>query len=191
METPVFKSTLNTRAVLDGSLRYIRSDVPTAVTAEEAEWLLSNGITTVIDLRSDCEREKKPCPLMADARFSYRCLPITGGDRVPACPQDVPVSYIGMADERLDEILSLLLGAKTGVLYFCNAGKDRTGVVTAALLHRLGVGREAIVADYMKSKDNLSAVLTAYAAQNPAVDIEVITPHREYIEKFLDWYCAQ
>ena len=79
METPVFKSTLNTRAVLDGSLRYIRSDVPTAVSPEEAEWLLRNAITAVIDLRSDCEREKKPCPLMADARFSYRCLPITGG----------------------------------------------------------------------------------------------------------------
>lgn len=27
--------------------------------------------------------------------------------------------------------------------------------------------------------------------QNPAVDIEVITPHKRYIREFLEWYIAR
>ena len=77
------------------------------------------------------------------------------------------------------------------MLYFCNAGKDRTGAVTAALLHSCGTPHAEIVADYMRSRDALSAVLTAYAKQNPEVDIDVITPQERYIEEFLAFWDTQ
>lgn len=184
----VFESTRNTRPILDGSIKYIRSDVPIVVTESEKEWMISNNITTIVDLRSEEEKIKKPCGLMCDERFDYRSYPLRGGDRIPESPRKVAESYIGMADDRFNDLVDFLLNASTNVLYFCNAGKDRTGVLSAALLCRLGKSRECIISDYMKSKDNLIGMLTSFANQNPEVDIDVITPHEEYISDFLDWY---
>lgn len=48
----LFKSTLNTRSLPIDGLRYIRSDVPLLLTDEEIQWLISNDITTLVDLRS-------------------------------------------------------------------------------------------------------------------------------------------
>ncbi len=184
----IFKSTKNTRPILPDSFKYIRSDAPTRVTAAEADWLFENRITTVIDLRTEDERAARPCPLMNDARFAYHPCPINGGDKIPNGPMEVPQSYIAMADGKFNELVELLLSLKTGALYFCTAGKDRTGVLSAAILHRLGFSREYIVEDYMKSKDNLLPTLTAIAAENPAIDLAAITPTPRYITEFLDWY---
>lgn len=43
-----------------------------------------------------------------------------------------------------------------GVLVHCTAGKDRTGVAIAMLLDAVGVEREAIVADYALTQENLA-----------------------------------
>ena len=82
----VFASTKNTRPVLPGSLRYIRSDVPLQVTEEEKQWLAGHNITTVVDLRTERERAAKPCPLEQDGRFRCLHLPVTGGDALPESP---------------------------------------------------------------------------------------------------------
>ena len=60
----IFQNTLNTRPILENSIKYIRSDVPTKVSENEKRWLLLNDITTILDLRTDAERAHKPCPLM-------------------------------------------------------------------------------------------------------------------------------
>ena len=39
----IFQSTLNTRAIIPNSFRFVRSDVPTAVSEEEKLWLISHG----------------------------------------------------------------------------------------------------------------------------------------------------
>ena len=184
----IFKSTKNTRSLPSGNVKYIRSDVPTVVTEDERAWLLSHRITTVIDLRTDRERAQKPCPLSADARFTYNAIPLAGGDRVPKSPDAVSASYIAMVDAAFDTAIELLLNAEGGVLYFCNAGKDRTGVLTAALLYTLGVSQDEIVADYMLSKANLEEALRELAAKDTSIDIETVTPQPRYIEEFLSWY---
>ena len=83
------------------------------------------------------------------------------------------------------KIIDTIWNAKTNVLYFCNAGKDRTGVVSALLLYKIGMSRDYIVNDYMESKSNLKDMLEAYAVQCPNVDIDVITPHERYICEFI------
>lgn len=183
----IFASTMNTRAILPDSLRYIRSDLPREVSESERLWLLDRGIKTVVDLRTDEEREGRGCPLATDARFDYICLPVVGGSTVPPTPDDVSYSYIGMVDERLMSLARRLLSLDGGALYFCSAGKDRTGVLSAILLYFLGYSREYIVADYLISAESLSPMLTAYAEANPTVDINVITPCERYITEFLDW----
>ncbi len=96
-----------------------------------------------------------------------------------------------MVDARFVKLIDFLLSCDTGVLYFCTAGKDRTGVVSAALLYELGMTDEYIIKDYMMSKCNLKAALDDLARQNPAIDIEVITPSEDYIKQFLLWYKAR
>lgn len=184
----IFRSTQNTRPIFHDSLKFIRSDVPTAVSQEEATWLIEHDITTIVDLRTDAERERKNCPLSADERFHYYCMPVTGGDIVPRSVDAVSESYIKMVDENLYRTIDLMQTAPTNVLYFCNAGKDRTGVISAILLRNAGASTEYIVADYMKSKDNLKTMLNAYARQNPEIDINIITPNEKYIKDFLRWY---
>ena len=181
----IFRSTHNTRAILPGSLRFVRSDVPNCITEEEVKWLVENNITTVIDLREDNERADKKCPLIDNDFFQYYCMPVTGGNIVPESVDDVSKSYIKMVDAQMRKIIDTIWNAKTNVLYFCNAGKDRTGVVSALLLYKIGMSRDYIVNDYMESKSNLKDMLEAYAAQYPNVDIDVITPHERYICEFI------
>lgn len=184
----IFRSTRNTRPIFPDSVRFIRSDVPTAVSQEEARWLIDHNITTIIDLRTETERKRKICPLSADKRFRYYCMPVTGGDVIPLSVDAVPKSYIHMVDDKLYETIRFMQTVPSNVLYFCNAGKDRTGVVSAILLRNAGAAEEYIVDDYMKSKDNLKDMLDAYSLQNPEIDLNIITPNERYIKEFLRWY---
>ena len=178
-------STLNTRALPVGGLRYIRSDAPLCLTEEEIQWLLDNHITTLVDLRSAQELEHKPCPLQDVAGFTYYHIPVTGGGDTPKSREHLYEVYRGMVDAQMDTILETILNAASNVMYFCTAGKDRTGVVSALLLKRLGISEEVIVEDYMKSKDNLLDMLTSYVKNHPEVDIDIIVPQEENIRQVL------
>lgn len=184
----IFKETLNTRSILGDNLKYIRSDVPTKVSEEERQWLIQNDIVTIVDLRTEEERQKKTCPLQKDDRFSYFCMPVTGGNDIPKAVEDVSKSYMNMVDAYLHRTIDFIINAKSNVLYFCNAGKDRTGVVSAILLHKEGKSLEYIIDDYMKSKENLKDMLENFASQNPSVDIAVIMPCERYMKEFMEWF---
>ena len=181
----IFDSTYNTRPILPDSLRFIRSDAPYRLTEDELGWLRYNDITTVIDLRT--EEESRACPsILADAEgFCYRNMPVSGGNAVPKTPEDVPGSYIAMLDEQMDRIIDTIMYAETNVIYFCSAGKDRTGVVSAILLYKLGYGNEYIIEDYLRSGEELHDILEAYG-KSGAADINVITPHAVNITAVLD-----
>ena len=181
----LLKSTLNTRALPVGGLRYIRSDAPLCLTEEEIQWLLDNHITTLVDLRSAQELEHKPCPLQDVAGFTYYHIPVTGGGDTPKSREHLYEVYRGMVDAQMDTILETILNAASNVMYFCTAGKDRTGVVSALLLKRLGISEDVIVEDYMKSKDNLLDMLTSYVKNHPEVDIDIIIPQEENIRQVL------
>lgn len=186
----LFRSTKNTRVLNGGTiqkLQYIRSDVPDALSEDEIQWLISHNIRTLVDLRNDKEVLLKPCPLRQRDEFTYINMPITGGSSIPTSADDVSASYITMVDNMMDGVLKTIESAKNGVMFFCNAGKDRTGVVSAILLYRAGVDRQKIIDDYVASYDNLREMLEHYVIQNPSIDIEVITPKPVYMERFLDY----
>lgn len=183
----LLESTANTRSVLPGSLRYLRSDAPTSPTPQDVAFLLEQGVTTLVDLRSDAECLRRPCPLAEHSGFTYLRLPVTGGNAMPDSPAHVADSYIRMVDDQMERILSAIEAADTGVMFFCTAGKDRTGVVSALLQHRAGLPREMIVADYLLSGENLRERLAAFAALHPEVDPAIYTPQSAYMERFLDW----
>lgn len=184
----LFKSTNNTRQLIKGDSRFIRSDVPVSLTAEETQWLIDEDVLTVIDLREGSEQPAKSCPLIDDKRFEYLSMPVTGGNAVPDTAEGVIRSYIQMCDEQMQRIIDKAVHSNSNVLFFCNAGKDRTGVVSALMLYTLGYDDEYIINDYMLSADNLKDVLAEYAQANDDIDIDIITPHEEYIKGFLEWY---
>ena len=182
----LFQSTLNTRLLPTGDMRFIRSDCPEKLTDEEAEWLLQNQVTTIVDLREKKEYERKPCRLETEDGFTYYHMPVTGGGDIPKSPGEVASVYLGMLDKQMDEIIQTIMGAKSNVLFFCGAGKDRTGVVSAIILKKLGFDDQTIIDDYMKTKENLHEFLTAYVKEHPQVDMNTVIPNENNIKKVLE-----
>ena len=86
----------------------------------------------------------------------------------------------------MDKIIDTIMNAKSNVMYFCGAGKDRTGVVSAIILKKLGYSDQVIVDDYMETKDNLMGFLTSYVKEHPEVDINILIPNEKNIKKVLD-----
>ncbi len=181
----LLQSTRNTRALPTGTLRYIRSDAPENLTDKEVQWLLDNHITTIVDLRSEEESVKKPCCLKELDGFTYFHLPVTGGGDTPKSLEHLYTVYREMIDEKMDKIIDTIMNAESNVMFFCTAGKDRTGVVSAIILKRLGFSDEVIIDDYMAYKDKVMDMLTAYVNSHPGVDIEIIVPHRKNMELLL------
>ncbi|MFV0495151.1 tyrosine-protein phosphatase [Mycobacterium sp.] len=73
-----------------------------------------------------------------------------------------------------------LLASGRSVLTHCFAGKDRTGFVVATVLEAIGVDRDAILADYLRSNaaaPQLRERITDMIAQRPDVGLtpEVVT----------------
>ena len=182
----LLKSTLNTRALPTGDLRYIRSDFPGNLSDDEVLWLVNNNITTIVDLREEKEYKAKPCRLETEKGFTFFHMPVTGGGDTPSSPEAVAETYLGMLDAQMDTIISTIMNANTNVMYFCGAGKDRTGVVSAVMLKKLGYSDQVIVDDYMETKENLMGFLTAYVKEHPEVDIKIIIPNSENIKKVLE-----
>ena len=182
----ILQTTLNTRALPIGNLRYIRSDYPGKLTDDEVKWLRKNDITTIVDLREEKEYKDRQCLLEKEEGFTYYHIPVTGGGGTPESPEAVARTYLGMLDDQMERIISTIMNAESNVMYFCGAGKDRTGVVSAIILRKLGFSDQVIIDDYMETKENLMDFLTAYVEEHPEVDINIIIPNANNIKKVLE-----
>ena len=78
----ILQTTLNTRALPTGNLRYIRSDYPGKLTDDEVKWLRENEITTIVDIREEKEYETRPCRLENEDGFTYYHLPLNNRCRI-------------------------------------------------------------------------------------------------------------
>ena len=197
MRRLLLRNTLNTRDLGGYPIDYrketaykvfIRSDVPVQVSEEDIELLLSNNITTIVDLRSDDEVQRKPCALKDCKYFQYYHCKIHGDGALPKNVEAVSDSYFEMVDEQKTvlNIMGIIAKAEGGVIYHCTAGKDRTGVISALLLLLAGVSKIDILADYQISQVYLSSMLQQFCKTDKNVDINIITPKTEYMEDFLD-----
>lgn len=183
----LLKSTFNTRFIPSGDNRYLRSDCPSNLTDDEVKWLKDNNIVTVVDLRKEEEYTLKPCRLEHEEGFNYLHMPVTGGWDIPTPTiKEVTNAYIAMVDEHMFHIVDTIMNAPTKVLYFCAAGKDRTGIVSAIILKRLGVDEKIIIDDYLKSKPNSLAYVKAFMEKyHPDVPLKPILSDRRYIKAVL------
>lgn len=194
----LLSNTLNTRDLggyptkCGGATSYkvfLRSDLPYDVSAEDVDLLLTNKITTIVDLRSDDEVQRKPCALKDNKDFKYYHSKLFGDGYLPKSTEEVPISYFKIVEEQntILNTMKVLAKSNDGVLYHCTAGKDRTGVITALLLLLAGVSKADILYDYETSKLYLYSMLQEFCKGN-SVDINIITPKREYMERFLELF---
>ncbi|HSS59941.1 MAG TPA: tyrosine-protein phosphatase [Candidatus Limnocylindrales bacterium] len=147
-----------------GITRYrvlVRSDDVSFLTDAGREAMRTYGVATVIDLRSQSERNGT-----FEARFSRRM-----GDDAHAIGvtylhhelvDDANLKRLGEASNMFERYLVMLntrqpafrdiftsiAEAEGGVLFHCFAGKDRTGLVAALLLSVAGVPEDEIAADF-------------------------------------------
>jgi protein-tyrosine phosphatase len=119
------------------------------------------GIRTVYDLRSSAEREANPNRLPSDPAPTTRVLPLVSEDPA-ANPLDgidstdgegfLEQLYVHIFERSAVNFGRLLTGLahvdELPAVFHCAAGKDRTGLVSAALLSILGVKLDDILDDY-------------------------------------------
>ena len=123
------------------------------------------GISAVIDLRTPGERAEAP-----DRTFgcAYHALPlfedITAGISHEQGAEEHLIPDLGRLYARLvrecaDAFRQVLMTVMThdfdsgAVLWHCTEGKDRCGMITAMVLELLGVDRQDIMTDYLKTNE--------------------------------------
>ena len=142
----------------------VRSDAPVRLGEEGRAALRSLGIRRAVDLREPVERELDPVDF-AGLGIEVVHQPILGGDFDVRTEMTLEAIYLTLL-ERPGEGLTAAVGAladpeKRPVLYFCSAGKDRTGLVSALLLGALGAREDVILTDYNRTEQNLSGPFRA------------------------------
>ncbi len=136
-----------------------RSGSLTGIDEETKNALLSKGITTVIDLRSNKAKTREVDPTSSDSRFVYLPFRLKGGERLPSSRLDVISIYEEMylARDELKPIFEAVAERQGGVLIHCSAGKDRTGVIISLLQFMAGVSLEDINREYLLSYDEIES----------------------------------
>ncbi len=141
------------------------------------------GVRTVVDLRLDEETRGRAVGAAVPVGVAVHRFPMWGGepgDAVLARLTADPGSSAGSAPERAlhaftdakvraYETIVVWEGAAVGAavrvlaepgglpaVVHCAAGKDRTGLVVAVVLGLLGVSEQAVMADYLRSRDGVS-----------------------------------
>lgn len=177
-----YKSSLGNRVKLG---RLIRSNLPKDLSNSDVSILNKMGMNTIIDLRSQEEIKNTKSIFENNNNFKVYHIGIDAGKDIPETEELVSKSYMDILtlQEKMKTVFEIL-GNNEKVLYFCNAGKDRTGVVTALILKLLYVSEEDIIEDYVATKDFMKTTLNKYANFNNKV-LNIITPKKIYMEEFL------
>jgi protein tyrosine/serine phosphatase len=148
----------------------LRADDLSVITDEDASTLVTNGLTAVIDLRTNDEAALTGRGPLAHYAVAYHHLPLMESIRAGMPDGDAPViEHVAMGEmyarlvetaaPQLASALAIIALAPGATAFHCAAGRDRTGVLAAALLLALGATDDDIVADYARTHSNMPAIM--------------------------------
>ncbi len=80
---------------------------------------------------------------------------------------DIYTDLVRVVAPFVDRVARLVGCGDGAVFVHCSAGKDRTGVLVATTLAAVGVEREEIVADYVRSDPHAGAIIERIVANAP------------------------
>lgn len=157
--------------------KLVRSAKPYKLPKKTVQGLKEYGLTAMVDTRTPKECEEKPCTKIEGVK--YVNIPLVGM-ATPAITHEKSSVKTFMAEtkriktefgnadnymkrvyeiilfdedsrKRIKSFFELLLEEDGCVLWFCNQGKDRTGILAMLLEWILGVDEEIIVEDFVAS----------------------------------------
>jgi rhodanese-related sulfurtransferase len=143
----------------------VRADSLRRLTTEGRRALVDYGVSLVVDLRSERERDEPPLPIAVQEE--------------PMDPRDAPAAwewpstreaYLGLADRYRRELartLSSVGAADAPVAVHCAGGRDRTGIACGMALWLAGAEPDAIAADHALSDEGLALFNEEWVAGAP------------------------
>ena len=120
--------------------------------------LLKEKVKVVVDLRMPEEALREPDNIMPG--IEYMSLPVLSLSELQAeakASETKEFYRLFVSEKRHDfwtKLFRILL-EKDAILFHCTSGKDRTGTVTALILSTLGIDKELIFEDYLKTNENI------------------------------------
>lgn len=148
-----------------------RSDNLMFSPSEQIEELKHLGLTTAIDLRAPDEVQMNSTSVLQERKVEHLHRPMTRKAADPrtlaetfrnvTTAEEVGDWYFRLTRARASTLLRCfqdILQSEGGVVFYCAAGKDRTGVLAACLLLLLGASDEDIISDYAKTSRVLAQV---------------------------------
>jgi protein-tyrosine phosphatase len=148
--------------------RLYRSDSLHHLEPEDGPLLHDLGIATAIDFRADDELDRIGIGRLGELDIHHRHLPTV--DRAlhtvrhpdweqPESAAEIYLIMLRTGGAAYAAALRTIVEPGTlPAVYFCMAGKDRTGVFSAVVLGLLGVGDRDIVADYVLTHEVLETI---------------------------------
>lgn len=179
-----------------------RSERLSNLTPGDAAAFRALGIATIIDMRSDDERNRAPNRLPRDMparqlsraflpRHTHAMIDAINSGRCDAAAahammlrQYETLALDHMADYRL--ILEDLLNPDgVPAVFHCTSGKDRTGMVAAIILLALGAPVDAVIDDYTLTHDRIEKVDFFDPTADPAAIEIVMAAKADYLDAAL------
>lgn len=160
------------------------------------------GIRTIVDLRS--EEERNSSPQLMDSRFNIVHIPMAIGnmehvlqgiqegkiksDTIYRIVEKMNRQLVASYQKEFKQLFDVLLDRSNyPVVIHCTSGKGRTGVVSALILAALGVNEDIIMEDYRLSNDYFNIPKAShYAYKLPINSQEAITIVFSAREDFLN-----
>jgi protein-tyrosine phosphatase len=150
----------------------VRADSVRQLSDEGWRALVDHGVRTVLDLRGDHEREDDPpaelpvevvhVPFMEASEAEWKEIEerleevVRAAPDVGAATRDVYLIFLERFKDNAAAGIRAVADAPAGaVLVHCMGGKDRTGLLSAFLLHLAGVDIDQIADDYALSEIRL------------------------------------
>jgi len=182
-----------------------RSDKLSDISDTDQEYLQDLGIKKIIDFRSKEEKEEDPdiipkgidyieMPISVDGAMRSKIEAVLKGETnkdVKSFLIDANKEFVSNYTGVYEDFLRNLIDDDGPTLFHCTAGKDRAGFAAAITLIALGVSKEDVINDYMKTnqftKERIEEIIGQIELMTLyQTDAEILRPllgvEREYIE---------
>lgn len=196
-----------------------RSNQLSGISQHDMKKLSKLGLKVILDLRTWAERSVRPDELPSGTKLLWldvladspqagpaqleklmqdpkRANAELGGGKVEASFQASYREFVSLPSAKKEfRNLFLSLGDKSQLpaLFHCTTGKDRTGWAAAALLTLLGVPRDKVYEDYLRSNDYI--IIPAYkkvidgfvaAGGDRNIPLAILGVKKEYLDAAFD-----
>jgi protein-tyrosine phosphatase len=182
-----------------------RSDKLSDLSENDELYLQSLGIKRIVDFRSEGEKTEDPniipeginyieTPINVDGAMRSKIEAVLKGEtkkEIKSFLVDANKEFVTNYTSVYEDFLRGLIDEDGPTLFHCTAGKDRAGFAAAITLIALGVSKEDVIGDYMKTniftKDKIDEMIDKIKLMSLyQADAEILRPligvERIYIE---------